>query len=86
MTAKIATCANACTDCTNGNGWICEGVFDSDTERLVLTDFRCPCRGERCLACEFGAACWATGESYAEPSSVQFWDEGGAEDFERFDD
>lgn len=80
------TCANACTNCSNGSGWFSEEVYDSDTERLVLTDFRCHCRGVRCMACEFGAACWVTDEVYSEPSSSDFWDEGGAEDFARFDD
>lgn len=81
------TCANACTRCTNGNGWVSEEVYDSDTERLVLTDFRCECRGVMCTACQFGAACWVTGEAVTEPAgAASWWDEGGAEDFERFDD
>ena len=86
MAETVATCANACENCPNGSGWFSEQVYDSDIERLVLTDFRCHCRGVRCLPCELGLACSVTGEDYSDLSSSQFWDEGGAEDYARFDD
>ncbi|WP_150255348.1 hypothetical protein [Nocardiopsis deserti] len=79
------TCVHACRNCS-GKGWVSVESRD-DMERLVVTDYRCACRGVMCMACQFGAACWVTGEMYTGPAeSATFWDENGAEDFERLGD